>query len=209
MRRSMINIPLMAVLLIIITACNTAMPPIKAQSDTPTPQDTATSAAQPTPESTQVYELTTFCNLLDSHDIASLFTSAEVETPVLKTGQVTHPVFSAQNAPASETSCVYYAFHQPGSNSFQLLQITYWVDLPAGASTSDWARVWSDASASAGQPVSGLGDGAFYANKMLTFKKGQVYLTLAITGSNLQIDAGPNQVLEIETQLARAMLSHL
>jgi hypothetical protein len=151
------------------------------------------------------------CSLLTSRDVASLFSSAEVEGPKHQVSQVNHLVFSTAAISATESSCIYYTFHEPGSKDMELLQVTYWVDIPEQAAPSAWAQVWVDASSKAGQTVSGIGDGAFYNDGRLTFKKGSLYVTIEIVGTNLNTDtsAGVNQQIEMEKRIALDALSRL
>ncbi|MEJ2555173.1 MAG: hypothetical protein P8186_02855 [Anaerolineae bacterium] len=125
--------------------------------------------------------------------------------------QVNHLVFSKATISATESSCVYYVFHEPGSKDMELLQVTYWVDRPDQAAPSAWAQVWVDARATAAQAVSGIGDGAFYHDGRLTFKKGSLYVTIEIVDTNLNTDtsAGAHQQIEMEKRIALDTLSRL
>jgi hypothetical protein len=160
----------------------------------------------PTPLSVKGTEalLTNNCLLLDSHDIASLFSSAEVMQPLLQVHQVNHVIFSTENISATEASCLDYAFHLPGSMNGEMLQVTYWTDVPNGTPASTWAKVWTDAKSQAAQAVPGIGDDAFYNHGRLTFKDGPIYVTLEVKGTKLNTDTsvGVTQQITIEKQLA-------
>jgi hypothetical protein len=204
-----------------MSGCGGARPSSGAQGKTPataapTSQATlgpsqATLVPSPKPEGTATYRLMNSCDLLNSRDVASLFSSAEVEGPKHQVSQVNHLVFSTATISATESSCVYYVFHEPGSKDMELLQVTYWVDIPGQATPSVWAQVWVDAGSKAAQAVSGIGDGAFYNDGRLTFKKGSLYVTIEIVGTNLNTDtsAGVNQQIKMEKQIALDALSRL
>ncbi|MCL4562867.1 MAG: hypothetical protein M1281_19915 [Chloroflexi bacterium] len=91
-----------------------------------------------------------------------------------------------------------------------MLEVTYWVDVPGGASTADWQRVWT-AAGQAGDSVPGIGDGAFFNDGRLTFEQDNVYFTLAINSIRLKITptVGGNQTLDLEKQLALDILNQL
>ncbi len=151
--------------------------------------------------------ITSTCSLLNSYDLASLYTThTEVIRPTPQVSQVNHSVFSTQNVSADEISCVYYVFHLPGSATGQVLQVSYWVDTPDQATPAAWAQVWTDASSRAAQSVSGIGQGAFYADGRLTFKKGDYYMTIEVVGTsdtlNTSTPAGADEQLKIEKQVA-------
>lgn len=198
-----VNIPAQAA-----TATNTPSPPptpqigLNSGKQTPTPTPPGTGAVSPAIDQ---------CNLLDSRDLASLFSSAEVVLPQPKTSQVNHPIFAKQNAPASEATCVYYAYHQPGEKTMEMLQVTYWIDIPNQATPTAWAKVWSDASSQGAQAVSDVGDAAFFANGRLTFKKGNTYVTIEAIGTylNTGTSTGEKQQIQIEKRLALDALGRL
>jgi hypothetical protein len=205
-----------------VSGCGRAHPSPGAQGKTPATAAAPTNQAavgpsqatlvpSPTPEGTASYRLMNSCDLLNSRDVASLFSSAEVEGPRHRVSQVNHLVFSKATISATESSCVYYVFHEPGSKDMELLQVTYWVDIPDQAAPSAWAQVWVDARAKAAQAVSGIGDGAFYHDGRLTFKKGSLYVTIEIVDTNLNTDtsAGANQQIEMEKRIALDTLSRL
>ena len=205
------------VLLFVAAGCSGVNPVSNSIGRIPTAAPTATSQAvanlaistltpSPAPEGTAAYRLTNYCDLLDSHDIASLFSSAEVMKPVHQVNQVKHVIFSTEGVSATESSCINYAFHQPGSKNAKMLQVTYWVDIPDRAAAGAWAKVWTDAKAQAAQTVSNTGEDAFYNQGRLTFKEGDIYVTLEAVGTYLNTDtqAGVTQQVEIEKQLAHA-----
>jgi hypothetical protein len=205
-----------------VSGCGGAHPSSIAEGKTPAAAATpinqatvgpseATLVPSPQPEATTNYRLMNSCNLLTSRDVASLFSSAEVEGPKHQVNQVSHLVFSTETISATESSCIYYVFHEPGSKNMELLQVTYWVDIPEQAAPSAWAQVWVDARSKAVQTVSGIGDSAFYNDGRLTFKKGSLYVTIEIVGTNLNTDtsAGVNQQIEMEKRIALDALSRL
>jgi hypothetical protein len=209
-------------ILFTVSECGGAHPPSGTEGKTPTPAATPTNPAtvgpseaplvpSPQPEGTMSYRLMNSCNLLSSRDLASLFSSAEVEEPKHQVRQVNHLVFSTATISATESSCVYYVFHKPGSKDMEMLQVTYWVDIPDQAAPSAWAQVWVDARSKAGQAVSGIGDDAFYNDGRLTFKKDSLYVAIEIVGTNLNTDtsAGVNQQIEMEKRMALDALSRL
>jgi hypothetical protein len=181
------------------TAQTAATPNSSAQPASPLPAATGTAAS-----------LTSRCNLLNSRDVASFFSSAEVQTPVHKVQHVDQPVFATQAAPATESSCIYYIFHQPGKATGQTLQITYWLDVPDQPGSAQWTQAWADA-ANAGQQVPGIGDSAFTNNGRLTFKRGDVYITIDLTTTYLDLNtsAGVEQQMQIARQTASDILGRL
>jgi hypothetical protein len=186
----------------LLAACGGAGPSPTAQEPTPPAAATATVAAVP---SATVAFLTEGCTLLNSRDVASLFSTAEVEGPRHQVSQVSHPIFSTESISATESSCIYDVFHRPGTKEQEFLEVTYWLDLPGPHVTPPaWAQVWATTRASAAQQVSGVGDAAFYDNGTLSFKKGTMYVTIEIigTGVNPGTSAGAAQQLQMETQIA-------
>jgi hypothetical protein len=176
-----------------------------------TRQATAAPAGTPSPGGVTALPLTNSCNLLDSRDVASFFPSAEVVGPTHQVSAVDHPVFTTQTISATESACVYYVYHLPESKDMKLLQITYWVDLPGQVAASAWAQAWSNASARATQTVPDIGEGAFFHDGRLTFKKGSTYLTVEAVGTDLHTDteAGLAQQMQIEKTVAQDMLGRL
>jgi hypothetical protein len=150
------------------------------------------------------------CDLLNSRDLASLFTShTEVILPKPQVDDVEHPIFSTGHASGTETSCVYYAFYHPGSNSEVMLQVNYWIDVPAPYASPDfWNDDWTQARSKATQTVSDLGKEAFFKDGQLSFKMDNWYVTVEATESDLDLNTsvGVNQQLAIEKQIAIDML---
>jgi hypothetical protein len=114
----------MSKLLAVTLAIGLLLAPAACGGATPTAATLANPAAGPSPASTGTGQpdLTSRCSLLDSRDVASLFSSAEVEGPVHQVGVVSHPIF------ATESSGIYHVFHRPGSMDTELLQVIYGVD---------------------------------------------------------------------------------
>lgn len=173
----------------------------------------ATPAPQTVPTESNVERLSKSCDLLNSRDLASFFTShAEVMLPQPQIRQVDHPIFSTGNAPGTETSCVYYTFHLPGSSTEVVLQVNYWVEIPASSAASQaWAQDWAQAKSKDVQALSGIGDDAFCNNGRLNFKKGDLYMTIEAqeTDLDLKTPTGVNKQLTIEKQVALDMLNRL
>lgn len=217
----LVRVALFAVLLLTVSACSvtgsTAMPtnsPVPVVPPSATPKAiTASPPPQPASTSSAVNSLIDSCALLNSHDLASFFTShAEVVLPKPEIKQVEHPIFSTGNAPGTETSCVYYTFHLPGSKSEVMLQVNYWLDLPAPTAPADaWAQDWTQTKSEATQTVSISGNEAFFNKGQLTFKTDNWYVTVEATETdlNLNTSAGVNQQLAIEKQVAVDMLARL
>ena len=173
---------------------------------------TATPAPSYIMTQTAATTLINSCELLDSRDLANLFTShTEVILPKPQTNDVEHPIFSIGHASGTETSCIYYAFYHPGLKSEAMLQVNYWLDVPApNASVQAWSQDWAQAKAVATQNISGLGNEAFFNNGQLTFKMDNWYVTVEATETDLDLttSVGVNQQIAIEKQLAVDMLDH-
>jgi hypothetical protein len=204
-------ITLLIGLLFILSGCGSPAPSPGPPAGTPTAAPGATAPLPSPVPGPPGSPLTAGCTLLDSHDVASLFSSAEVEGPIHQVGEVSHPIFSTATISATESSCTYLVFHKPGSAEMQLLQITYWVDVAGQTAAADWARVWAGARSSAAQVVPGIGDDAFYDNGRLSYKKGSVYVTIEIVsaGQNIDIVPGSAQQLELEKQMALDALGRM
>ncbi len=144
------------------------------------------------------------CNLLNSQDVESFYPAAEKVGPVHTLSQVNHLIFSTENTSASEASCIYYVHYPPGQKHRQMLQVTYWLDVPDHVTPSAWAQVWSDAKSKAAQAAPGVGDDAFYEDGRLMFKQGSAYVTIEIIGTNLDTStsAGVNQQMQMEKRIA-------
>jgi hypothetical protein len=220
--KKLFSVFILAGLSLSVLGCSGGNAPSSTQSNTPTQSAIPTTqvATRPveatpvpslSPKSTQIAELTNNCDLLDSRQLASFFSSAEVVLPTPQVNQVEQPVFSTQNAPATEVSCVFYVFHNPGSKDMVLLQVTYWLDLPDQTTPSIWSQVWTGASSQAAQAVPGVGEAAFYQDGRLSFKQGNLYVTVEAIGTQVstQTPAGVQQQLDTEKQIALDILERL
>lgn len=205
-----------------VLGCSGVKATAPAGSNSPNPPVATSTQVNPSPvqltpvpsastESSEFYRLTNSCELLNSHDLASLFSSAEVVLPTPQVSQVNQVIFSKENSQAEEIICTYYVFHNPGSKDMVLLQVTYWVVLPDQTKPSVLAQVWTDAKSQTTQAIPGIGDGAFYENGRLTFKKGDIYVTIEVTGTqiNPSTRSGESQQLELEKQVALDALNRL
>jgi len=208
--------------LFLIAGCSSLKPSStveeRTSAPTATPPNQATVLPEPTvtpspllPQAGTADQLTSQCSLLDSRDLAELFSTAEKIGPVHTVGQVNHTIFSTETISATESSCVYYVYHRPGKKDEKFLQVTYWIDIPDQATSSAWAQVGADARARAAQTVSGIGGGAFYENGMLTFENGNHYVTIGIidTDLNTATSAGVSQLIATEEKLALDAQSRL
>jgi hypothetical protein len=186
----------------VLSACSGAASPPAA---TPTAPPVA-----PTPGPTVAVWLNN-CTLLSSRDAASFFTTAEVEGPDHTLNDVNRTIFSSEPVSATESSCIYYVFHHPGDADMKLLQITYWVDVRGRATEAAWQQVWSEASSTATQAVSGIGEAAFYSDGRLSFRKSDVYVTIGIVtaGKDYSIAPGSAQQLDVEKQVALFMVPNM
>lgn len=220
------------IVLLFLAGCSRAQAPVQATPPAPTPTSltesagvpvtasTATPAAASTPEtplpSANTLHSPNSCNLIDSSDLAHLFTTAETNREPPEFSPVSKPAFSdaasegAQSA-GKETTCVFYTFHQPGSQNGWMLQVTYRVDVPEPSAVQGWNQAWTDAKAKSGQPVSGLADDAFASGAKLAIKKGDIYLTFEAIDTRLdeKTSSGAQQLLTYEKQLAAAALARL
>lgn len=208
----------LVVLLLVTSACTvTGTTPPVTSTPVSTPitskSATVTPVPKPAPTESRVNILTRSCSLLNSRDLASFFPShTEVVLPKPEISQVDHPVFSTGNAPGTETSCVYYAFHLPGSNEEIVLQVNTWVDVPSPSiSGTTWMQDWENAKSSADQAVAGVGDDAFFKDGRMSLKKGDVYLTVEAmeTDFNLGTPSTLKKQFTLEKQIALAMLGRL
>jgi hypothetical protein len=151
------------------------------------------------------------CDLLNSRDLANLFTNhTDVILPKPQVDEVEHPIFATGHASGTETSCEFYAFYLPGSKSEVMLQVNYWIDVPAPyASAELWNDDWTQARSTAAQTVSDLGNEAFFKDGQLSFKMDNWYVTVEATESDLDLKTpvGANQQLAIEKQIAIDMLA--
>lgn len=189
----------------------TAPTAMATQGSAATPQATsspsATSGAPaPTINQALATRLTNTCGLLNSNDLAKILTTGELVKEPVQASPVNHPIFSSANVSATEVNCVYYEFHNPGKKDQELLQVTYWLDLPGqGVSSAAWQKAWTDA-AQAGQPVSGIGAGAFTnSSGELVFEQDNLYFTLQIVDTSRTTA----QNAQIQQQVASDMLNNL
>ena len=196
-----------------LTACTAGSPLLSSaiSSENPTASP-AKKTLFPTPSPDRNVTVTSAksetCTLLNSRDIAGLFSYAEVEQPQHHFDLVNHPIFTDLYAPADEAACTFYAFSHPGSKNYQYLEVDYWIDLPVDETPLAWSLLGSKDLPQFAQIIPQLGDGAFFMDNQLTFEKDRAYITIKITGINLQVDSGLNQALDIETRLAGDMLRH-
>ncbi len=202
-------------------AAQTAQPPISTPlspaptplSPAPTPRSPAPTPGgpAPTPGPDLVRRLTDGCDLLDSHDLATLLTTAEVQRGPHTAGQVDPLIFGGPGISATESSCLFYAYHKPSSATGELLQVQYWVDIPGQVTPAAWSEAWTSARPPAAQAVTGIGDDAFYDHGRLIFKKGSLYFTLQALDNRPSAGSSADQkrLMQIEEQLAKDMLSRL
>jgi hypothetical protein len=170
-----------------------------------------TPGPSPLPQATLFFRVTNSCDLLTGRELARFFSSAQVEGPTHQVGPVNQLIFSTPSISATESSCVYYVFHQPDSKDMVMLQVTYWVDVPAQAPGVARAQIWMDASSGAAQTLPGIGEGAFYNNGRVTFKKDSICVTVEVLSTALDTNtsAGQQQQLDMEKQVALDALSRL
>lgn len=190
------------------TAAPTAMATQPAAS---TPKATASPSASsgaPAPNINPALatRLSNTCDLLNSNDLAKILVTGELVKEPVQTTPVDHPIFSTANVPVTEVNCMYYEFHKPGKKDQELLQVTYWLDIPGqGVSNTAWQNTWGEA-AKSGQPLSGIGTGAFTnSNGELTFKQDNFYFTLQIVDTSRT----SAQNAQIQQQIAKDMLNNL
>lgn len=92
-----------------------------------------------------------------------------------------------------------------------MLQLTYWVDVPDQGSSQAAEQAFANAKSKAAQTISGIGEDVFFNKGRLTFKKGDVYVT--VEGINTSVDtttsAGLDQQIETEKQIAADILGRL
>jgi hypothetical protein len=139
------------------------------------------SSRMPLVDPTLANQLTNSCILLNSHDLARILATNELARDPVTVKAFDHPIFSEQPVSVNEVSCRFYEFHNPRKAGEELLQVTYWVDIPGqGVSSEAWRQSWLQAAAS-GQMVSGIGEQAFQGeNGRLTFEQGNLYFTVEI-----------------------------
>jgi hypothetical protein len=185
-----------------------------AASPTASQPGTATSApALPATAASTQSLLIRSCALLNSYDIASLFTQArtEMQTPVQQDSQVSHPIFSPVNAPGREYSCIFYGFINPDVKDMRLLQITYWVDIPDPQASSQWDQAWSQMKTNGGKAVPGLAQAAYFDNGRLTLQQRNVYITIEAIGEAVSAvnGASSDPQLNVEKLVAEDILKKL
>ena len=215
----LINFGVLVGWLLAMSGCAAATPPPVATGVTPsqitpvTVPPTAIPLLSSSPAVATGEPLIDRCKLLDSHDLASFFPGhAEVMLPEPQVTEVNHPVFLPGNAPGTETTCIYYTFYLPGSRSQVVLEVNYWLYVPAqNTPPKALHQGWTEAISQASQTIPDLGDGAFFRNGRLTFKKSDLYVTIEAneTDLNLKTSAGVDKQIAIEKQIALDMLRHL
>jgi hypothetical protein len=212
-RRALALAGLLAALTVVVAACSAAgLPPLGAQGTPATsagPTAIAPIAASPlpTPDVAALARVVDTCALLNSQDFAHLLTTSELQRVPHAPTQVDHAIFSAGSSPVKEFSCIYYAYHQPGSASMVMLQTTYWVDVPVNPADAAWAQVWQAEGAGA---LDGIPD-AVYQNGRLTFRHHGAYVTIEVLGNRFDpaTPAGTRQQTDYEQQLAQDALARL
>lgn len=154
--------------------------------------------------------MTNACTLVTRQDIGGFY-SAEVEEPLYASNHTRQVIFPAPPVSALEYYCVYLAYHLPSSISGTYYQTTYWVDTPDGASSSEWAQIWTAGKSHATQSVPDVGDEAFYVDGRLTFKKGTTYVTVEVISTRIDTNTaeGVSEQLDIEKKVALTALSHM
>lgn len=188
--------------------------PFAAPTDTPTPARAATSTPASLGTSTAAASpLISHCTLLDSHDIAILFTGqrTEVMLPQQKNSQVDHPIFSSVKASGNENTCIFYGFINPDVKTMSLLQITYWIDVPDNSAIASWDRAWAGLKSASGSSVPGVGETAYFNNGRLTLKQRDIYITIEATGQalNALTPTVNDSKLDFEKQVALDILARL
>src|SRR5512133_1200370 len=101
-----------------------------AEARPPTVPAATSGGAAPAPGAGLVRRLTNSCDLIDSHDLATLMMTAEIQRGPHTVGQVDRLIFGGSGISATESSCIFFAYHKPGSNTGEMLQVQYWVDMP-------------------------------------------------------------------------------
>ncbi len=148
------------------------------------------------------------CKLVTRHDIAGFF-SGETSQPEHQVGPAAQGPFAGEKNLASESSCLYYSYNQSALRTGHSYQVTFWVDRPNGASPDEWSRAWTTARSGAAQSVAGIGDSAFYDNGILTFKKGNLYVSISVVRMDANPDEGAGSQLDVEKKIALTALSRM
>jgi hypothetical protein len=174
---------------------------------------TSTPAASPAIATVTPSPLITDCGLLDTYDMASLFTQARAETqlPKPQDSQVNHPIFSSDSAPGQEITCILYSFINPDVKAMRLLQINYWIDIPDPSKSSLWMQAWSQLISKSGKEIPGIGQAAYFDNGRLTMQQDGFYITIEAIGPamNAVANAGSNPQLGVDKLVAQDMLKKL
>jgi hypothetical protein len=177
------------------------------------PLNTSTPAASPAPTTAALPAAVTDCGLLNTYDMASLFTQNRTETqlPQPQDSQVSHPVFSTEKAPGREITCMLYSFINPDVKTMRLLQINYWIDIPDSSQGALWTQAWSQLKSNGGKQIPGLGQAAYFDNGRLTLQQGGFYITIEAIGPamNAVANAGSSPQLNVEKLVAQDMLKNL
>jgi len=185
-----------------------AAAPTQPAASTPEATTSPSTSGAPAPNINPVLatRLSNTCDLLNSNDLAKILVTGELVKEPVQTTPVEHPIFSTANVPVTEVNCVYYEYHNPGKKDQELLQVTYWLDMPGqGVADSAWQNVWSEAVKN-GQPLSEIGTDAFTgSNGELTFKQDNFYFTLQIVDTSRTTA----QNAQIQQQIAKDMLNNL
>jgi hypothetical protein len=190
-----------------------AVTPTQPTSTAIPPAMTSPPVASPAPTTPAPPASITDCALLNTYDMASLFTQDRTETqlPKPQSGQVSHPIFSTDNAPGREITCMLYSFINPDVKDMRLLQINYWIDIPDPSKRSLWTQAWSQLKSGGGKEIPGLGQAAYFANGRLTLQQGEFYITIEAIGPamNAVANAGGDPQLNVELLVAQDMLKKL
>lgn len=154
--------------------------------------------------------LTKACTLVTQQDLGGFF-GAETSQPLYQLNQTNQVIFPAAPVSATEYYCLYMSFHLPSSKNGVYYQVTYWVDTPDKVTPGEWAQTWTEGESHATQSISGVGDGAFYSDGRLTFKKGTTYVTVEVISTKIDTGtpAGVNQQIDIEKRVALTALSRM
>ncbi len=148
------------------------------------------------------------CELVTRHDAAGFF-SGETSQPVQAVKTVDHPIFSQDKVPAFESSCLLYTYNVSAKKTGHSYQITYWVDRPAQNEPDQWAKLWTDAKAQGAQQVTGIGDEAIFSGNILTFRKGDVYVSAQVLRMDSNEQITPSDQLEMDKKVAIQAASRL
>ena len=177
------------------------------------PLSTSTPAPSPTPTAAAPPVAVTDCALLTTHDMASLFTQnrAETQLPTPQEGQVSHPIFSTDKAPGQQITCMLYSFINPGAKTMRLLQINYWVEIPAPSQAGLWTQAWSQLKSKGAKQIPGLSQAAYFDNGRLTLQQAGFYITIEAIGPamNAVANVGSSPQLNVEKLVAQDMLKKL